>query len=81
MSNLRKITQIATRRFLASEAGMETMLWLRENTPGVSRGDSHSIAFDAGIAEGWKACLNKIAEITPVDALKDRSEDSSELLT
>ena len=79
MSTLRKVTMIATRRFLASESGMETMLWLRENAPSAARGDADSMIFDLGRIVGYKECLDRMAEITPVDPVKDSSEDNPSL--
>jgi hypothetical protein len=77
---IRKVTQIACRRFLSSEAGMEMMLYLRQNTPGVAKGESHAMAFDAGVAEGYKIALNRIAEITPVEKNGESSVESPSLI-
>jgi len=60
---LKRVTNLAWRRFLTSEAGVEGMLYLREKAPSVLKGDADGIIFDAGRAQGWRACLDEIAEI------------------
>jgi len=60
MTQIKKVTQLAWRKLLLSEAGIEGMLVLREMTPGVSVGDSHNIIFQAGKAEGYRMALETI---------------------
>lgn len=72
---------ISVRRFLASESGMEAMLWLRENAPNANRGDADSMIFDLGRIVGYKECLDRLAEITPVDPVKEKSEDNPDLIS
>jgi hypothetical protein len=63
MIEVKRTTQLSWRKFLATEAGIEAMLYLRENIPNVAKSDAHGIAFDAGKAQGWKDCLNAISEL------------------
>lgn len=72
MTEFRKITQLAFRKFLSSEEGKEGMLVLRERTPSVHRGESHDIIFDAGVVEGYRRALDTISEI--IATPKDREE-------
>lgn len=73
MSDLRKVVEIAWRRHLSSESGLEGMNYLRSATPGVSRGDQYQMIFDAGVSEGYKQALNRIADISPVEPIPEKS--------
>jgi hypothetical protein len=66
MTELRKVTRLAWRKFLASEYGSEGMLHLRESTPSIPSGDSHQIIFNAGRVEGYKQALDHISQILAV---------------
>lgn len=66
MIELKRSTNVAWRRFLATEAGIEGMLWLREKLPDVLKGSGESIIFDAGKTQGYKDCLDQIANVMGV---------------
>lgn len=70
MTQIKKVTQLAWRKLLLSDAGIEGMLVLREQTPGVSIGDSHNIIFQAGKAEGYKLALETIQNLIAAEDTK-----------
>lgn len=72
-TELRKVTQLAWRKHLLSEAGIEGMLVLRERTPVVGRGESHNIIFDAGVVEGYRRALDSIDAIIAAEPQKPES--------
>ena len=76
MTELSRATQLAWRKFLISDAGVEGMLFLREKTPSVSKGESHAIAFDAGRVDGYKAAVDTISEIIAVRQQKEEVADN-----
>lgn len=39
------------------------MLFLREKTPSIAKGDADGMIFDAGKSEGYKLCLDTISEV------------------
>ncbi len=69
-TELRKVTQLAWRKHLLSEAGIEGMLILRERTPVVGRGESHNIIFDAGVVEGYRRALDSIEAVIAAEQPK-----------
>lgn len=68
---LKKVTSLAWRRFLSSEAGIEGMLYLRENTPKIGRGAPHEIQYDAGVNQGYVMCLDTIPQVLAIEQTKD----------
>lgn len=66
MIELRKVVTLAWRKHMASEAGIEGMLFLREKSPTIVRGDQHQMIFDAGMVEGYRKALDTISEILAV---------------
>lgn len=75
-TEITKSTQLAWRKFLQSEAGVEGMLFLREKTPSVSKGESHAIAFDAGRVDGYKLACDTISEIIAIRQQKEEVADN-----
>lgn len=73
LTAVKKVTTLAWRRFLLSEAGIEGQLVLRENCPPVVPGDSHNIIFAAGRAEGWKLCIEAMHNLIAVERNKNES--------
>jgi hypothetical protein len=70
-TELRKVIKLAWRKWLMSEAGVEGLLVLRESAPSVSSdGEAHKIIFQAGIAEGWKRCLDAHHTLIAADEIK-----------
>lgn len=62
-TELSKVEQLQWRKFLLTEAGERGMLFLREQTPSIPKGPADEVIFDAGIAEGYRKCLDKISEV------------------
>ncbi len=60
MVQISKATQLSWRRFLASDAGIEGMLAMREAAPNINKGQPHEICFDAGIATGYSLYADKL---------------------
>ncbi len=71
MTEVKKVTRLTWRRFLASDAGMEGMLFLREKIPSILKGQPHEVQFDAGRSEGFKQCLDTITELLSIEEKKD----------
>ena len=71
--DITKQDRIAWRRFLGSEPGINGMLWLREQIPGVGTGEPHEMIFHAGIAEGYKKAIDKVSEVL---TLRDESPEN-----
>lgn len=70
--DLQTVTQLKWRQFLATEAGIEGMLFLRENEPSVTKGQQpHDMIHDGGRIEGYKECLMKITDILAIKQKKD----------
>lgn len=63
MIELTKSTTLAWRRHIASDAGTEGMLFLRERVPTINKGEQHQMIFDAGRVEGYKQAIDTISEI------------------
>ncbi len=68
---LEQATQLAWRKFLSTSAGEAGLLWWRENTPNVPRGDSHEIIFDAGVAQGYKKALDNLTFVLGAEKAKE----------
>lgn len=64
MTEIRKITQMSWRRLLASPEGAEMEAAIREQTPTVVSAEPHNIIFNAGIAEGYRRCFDRIKEMS-----------------
>jgi hypothetical protein len=77
MTQLKKVTQLAWRKLLLSEAGIEGMLVLREQAPGVSVGDSHNIIFQAGKSEGYRQALETIQNLIAAEPTKPEDLENS----
>lgn len=75
-TELSRSTQLSWRKFLLTEAGVEGMLFLREKTPSVSKGESHAIAFDAGRVDGYKLGIDTISEIIAIRQQKEEVADN-----
>lgn len=71
LTEIKKVTVLAWRRFLLSEPGIEGQLVLREQCPPIpGNGDAHNIIFAAGRAEGWKLCIEAMHNIIAVEKVK-----------
>lgn len=70
-TELKKITTLRWRAHIASDAGIEGMLFLRERTPSVQKGPADEMIFDAGKVEGYKMAIDMISEILAVEPVKD----------
>ena len=73
MTELRKITSLQWRRFLATEHGIEGMLFLREHIPSINKGPSEGMIFDAGRVEGYKQAVDMISEIISIEQTKEHN--------
>lgn len=70
-TELKKVTQLAWRKHLLSDAGIEGQLVLRERGPSVPpTGEAHSIIFNAGRAEGWRECIEALHNLIAVEKVK-----------
>ncbi len=69
----KKVTTLAWRRFLLSEAGIEGQLVLREQAPSVVNGESHNIIFQAGVVQGWQRCIEAMHNLIAVEKVKNES--------
>jgi len=74
---LRKVTQLRWKAFLASEYGAEGMLWLREHSPSVTATDSTAIIFAAGKIEGYRNALDRISEIIAKEPEKEQNLENA----
>ena len=74
---IRKVTQLAWRRFLATEEGKEGSLWLHEHTPKIDGTGADTIIFSAGKAQGFADALSQITDLLGSPELKqiDPSND------
>ncbi len=66
-TEVRKISRLQLRKFLATEYGMEIMLNARERIPSVISDESHKMIFSAGRAEGFKDALDYIQSLQLLD--------------
>jgi hypothetical protein len=78
MIELRKVVTLAWRKFISSDAGTEGMLYLRERTPSIVKGDQHQMIFDAGRVEGYKQAIDTISELLAVKQEEVRNADNDE---
>jgi hypothetical protein len=62
-TELTRLDQLYWRKHLLTDAGVRGMLFLRESAPSVGKGPADEIIFDAGVAEGYRRCLDKINEV------------------
>jgi hypothetical protein len=62
-TELTRLDQLYWRKHLLTESGVRGMLFLRESAPSVHKGSADEIIFDAGVAEGYRRCLDKINEV------------------
>lgn len=51
---------------MSTAEGQEGMLYMREKSPRVHRGESHEMVFDSGVVEGYAKCLDVISEVIGV---------------
>lgn len=69
LTEIKKVTQLAWRRHLMSEPGIEGQLVLREACPPIpGNGEAHNIIFAAGRAEGWKLALEAMHTMIAVQS-------------
>jgi hypothetical protein len=69
---LDKASKLAWRKFLASDAGRDGLLYLSLQVPRIRAGDSNAIVFAAGKAEGFREAITTITkEITKLETEKD----------
>lgn len=71
MIELKKQTQLEWRRHLLTEAGNEGMLFLRERSPTIHKGQADEMIFEAGKAEGYKMALDMISEVIAIAPKKE----------
>lgn len=70
---LSKGAQIAFRKLLSSDSGMEVMLYLRQTAPSVTKGESHDIIFEAGVVEGYRRAIDKLSSMAALPQEKEES--------
>jgi hypothetical protein len=73
MVELKKITQLAWRRHLLSDPGVEGMLFLRERSPVIHKASADEMIFEAGMAEGYKLAIDTISEIIAAEPKKEEN--------
>lgn len=73
MTELKKVTQLAWRKLLLSDAGIEGLLVLRERGPQIYQGDSHNIIFQAGKVEGYREALLLMQEFIAAEPKKEEN--------
>ncbi len=73
MVELKRVTQLAWRRFLASDAGVEGMLYLREMSPTIQSDQPHQIIFGAGKVEQHRLTLDMIRDIVGKEQVKEEN--------
>ena len=66
-----RIDKLSWRRFMLTDSGKNGMLFLRERTPSIGKGAEHEIVFDAGVAQGYKNCLDSISNLLAVEEQKE----------
>lgn len=78
MEELAKATVLANRKHFNSEAGKDTLLFLRERIPSVSfKSSPEEVIFDAGKAQGYRQCLDDItSKILELEEKKDTNFES-----
>lgn len=66
---LKRVTKLAWRRLLVSDAGTEGMLVLKEQQPSIGgAGESHQIIFQAGVNEGYSQAIAKIYQLASAES-------------
>lgn len=73
LTEIKKATQLAWRRFLLSNEGIEGQLILREACPSVAPGDAHTIIFSSGKAEGWRMAIAAMHTLIAVEKVKSEN--------
>lgn len=68
---LKEIVKVNWRRFLASDAGVEGMLFLREEAPIVVKGPPHEVQFDAGYSMGYIHALDVLSKFVAEEPKRD----------
>jgi hypothetical protein len=69
---LDKASKLAWRKFLASDAGKDGLLYLSFKIPPIRAGDANAIVFSAGKVEGFRDAIYTITkEITKLETEKD----------
>lgn len=63
MTELNKTTQLAWRRFLASDAGIKGLLWLRESEPRIRKGDTSEMIHDGGVVSGYRLAIDALSDV------------------
>ncbi len=58
-----KVTTLAWRKFLQTQAGLEGMLYLRSRTPSIPKGQPHEMIFDGGRVQGYAEQNDAIANL------------------
>lgn len=76
MTELKKVTQLSWRRFLLTNEGQEGMLHLRERAPAITKGETSSIIFEAGVAQGYIQALNTLSEIIAQEPPRQENVDN-----
>lgn len=71
MTELSKTDKIRWRQFLASESGTRGMLFMREKTPSVNKGDANGMIYDGGFVEGYKLAMDRISEVISLEETKE----------
>lgn len=63
IEEVRRVTNLRWRNFLATQEGQEGLAFVREQAPRVTKGDADGMVFDAGRIEGYLLCLDRIVEL------------------
>jgi hypothetical protein len=71
MTEIDRNTTLAWRKFMASDAGIKGMLYLREKIPSISKGDTHAMVFDAGRSEGFKQAIDTVSDLLILNQTKE----------
>jgi len=71
MTELKKKTQLDWRRHLLTDSGIEGMLFLRERTPTIHKGQADEMIFEAGRSQGFKDAIDTISEIIAAEPKKE----------
>jgi len=76
MESVKKSTHVSWRRFLITPEGIEGMLYLRERTPNIVKGDANEIIFGAGVVEGYRRALDTLSEIIAAETKPEDRADN-----
>ena len=71
MTEPKKSTLVAWRRFVSTNEGQEGMLYLRERTPEITKGEQASIVFEAGVTQGYRRALDVFSEFLAAETKAD----------